>query len=134
MSTQATDTAPANAIARILTSFVAEGARTEFIATIKRTRDSFDGVSATHWSAWDMLLTEVHSVEAELSAARPVTVTIIVTHVDETDDVLEHWVVHDNGAEWDDETIDDLCDVDGAVDERAAHYAAEGFDVEIQHH
>jgi hypothetical protein len=45
-----------NPVVAALGQFGLPSAREEFIATIRETRDRFDGVSAAQWLAWDTLL------------------------------------------------------------------------------
>lgn len=55
------------AMKAILLTFVSADARERFIDSIRETRDSFDGVSAAQWNAWDMLLTDANTCQAELA-------------------------------------------------------------------
>jgi hypothetical protein len=47
------------------------------------------------------------------------------------DESPDHWVVSDDGDDWDDETIDEHPDAIGAVSERVDHYRAQDLTVRV---
>jgi len=61
-------------------------------------------------------------------------IEIVIHHVYDEEDAEEYWTVSDNGGDWDDETIDDLNDIEHVVDERSGYDEANGLEVNIVHH
>lgn len=55
-------------IKSILMSFGTPNAKKSFIDTIASVRDSFDGVSAAHWTAWNRLFHEAKMISENLEA------------------------------------------------------------------